>query len=121
MSTAYITTPDIKWKHFWKNLPPSLEELVVPQTRDEHGRIKDSGTTTRSRCITDGISKMWCSTGDARNGTVSFTRYGIQFTIQDIIAAIEEHFGVELIDEHDDRYWEGIEDEDEEVEVEVEG
>lgn len=110
MSTSYITNPDIKWVDFWNDLPPSLKEAVIPASD------KDAGTTETSRCLTDGQCFFWCYTGNPVDGTVSFERFGLQHTVDDIIAAIEEHYGVELIDEHDDRYWEDDDEEDEEDE-----
>lgn len=97
MSTSYITVPEIKLADFWKSLPPSVREAVA-----------DNESET-SRCITDGTSFFWCYDGD---GVVSFSRFGFQETLDDIIAAIEEHYHVELIDEHDDRYWDGCDEED---------
>lgn len=99
MSTGYITEPEIKWVDFWKDLPPSLREEIVPKSKDSNG------TTKIQRCLTDGTSFLWCFTGDQKKGTISFERYGLQITIEDIVCAIEAHYGVEMIDEHDDRFY----------------
>lgn len=108
MSTAYRPEPELSWVSFWEKVPSSLrEEIVKPE--DSSGT---ANTTETSRCLTDGSSFLWVYTGDPVTGTVSFERYGSQSTILDIIGTIEEHYDVELISEHDDRFFEGQENED---------
>lgn len=108
MSTAYRPEPELKWTEFWKNLPSSLREEIVKPEKRKDGTTSD-GTTETSRCLTDGTSFVWCYTGDKDTGTVSFERYGIQATLDEILSAIEEHYEVELIDEHDERFFEDLE------------
>lgn len=102
MSTAYRCFPELPWAKIWEKLPEGVrEEIVTPEPPD------GTGTREKSRCLTDGTSFIWATTGDGTD--TYFDRYGIQSTLDDLIEKIESHYGVELVDEYDPRFWEGYE------------
>jgi hypothetical protein len=60
-------------------------------------------TTDGSRCLTDGSNFLWVyATPD---GVAGFTRYHPNGAPGAILAAIEEAFGIEIVSEHDPRYY----------------
>jgi hypothetical protein len=69
---------------------------VHEQTSPEHGPFE--------KCLTDGRNFLWVHV-DADGRVTSFTRYRPNGAPQGILRAIAEAFDVEIVSEHDPRFW----------------
>jgi len=92
--------------------------LIRPEIpkKDLEAKVKEIGWVIGSN---EGEEGQWLHDGtsyihlDEYNGQISgFWRYGIQNTMYDMIAMFETQFNTECIIEHDERYWEIIEEEE---------
>lgn len=98
MSTNYRTIPEISWVEFWNNLPEGLQEHTPT------GGIDPDPEGLTTKCLTDGKNYLWCYMEDTQTGTISFCRYGGN-NVFNMLEQIEDSFGVEVIDEHDERFF----------------
>lgn len=102
MSTDYRAIPDIDYE--------AIEKADF-KVGEVHVRVVPAEDTKASRrcCLFDGKNYMWAynaageEPGDAYSKTF-FTRFGGN-DVSDMLSAIGEHFGVEIISEHDENYW----------------
>jgi hypothetical protein len=101
MSTNYlIIEPKKTFEQFREDIKadkvPGLSHSLSKQEKPD------------SFCITDGDSFLWV-TGKGLN--YNFDRYGMQSSTEDIIEAFEEYANpTDIVDEHDERYDELMED-----------
>ena len=94
----------------------SFTKTQVLKAAKKHGitesKTKDSSTT--QFCLTDGESYLWAYC-DEQGNNVDFCRYGANYGAEDaILAPISEELQTDYLSEHDDEYWEDVEDDEEE-------
>ena len=86
MSICYRTREKVAFRTLLGNLPDSVR---VDETAEN---------TEHQKCITDGVNWVWAYTaGDGKE--TSFTKYGSNFA-DDILEAISDQIGTEIISEH---------------------
>jgi hypothetical protein len=93
MSTDYRPIPVIPFVVLFDGC---LEKYGIRETAD-------AGGSTRRRCLvgSDGVLEVY----EHDDGSSSFTRRSFTPVPWSVIDALTEEFGVELVSEHDHRYW----------------
>jgi hypothetical protein len=100
VSTSYRALGHLS---FYDVFNGQLERFGVREAASE-------GTGEGSRCLTDGRNFLWVYA--TSQGLAEFTRCHPNGTPGPILATIEEAFGIEIVSEHDARYY-GYETEEE--------
>lgn len=90
MSTSYRPLGNIPFNELRKSPPGQLSEAPSPDA------------TESSFCITDGKYFMWCY---GYENNTSFERYG-RNNPENILEILSEAYGVEIISEHDEGFFE---------------
>ena len=105
MSTCYRLQPNLPWQAFLDGLRDAgLRERPTAETTETNRFIQVAETAP------DYEGGLWFDTED---GTATCcTRYGIQSDVEVILARVEEHYGVEVISEHDPGFFEDEDDEE---------
>ena len=86
MSICYRTREKVAFRALLGNLPDSVR---VDETAEN---------TEHQQCITDGVNWVWAYTAGDGSET-SFTKYGSNFA-DDILEAVSDQIGVEIISEY---------------------
>lgn len=89
----------LEWDHF-------VKELVAGRVEGVKGMECETTDLTVNYVrigITDDHDYIWAYC-DLTTGDVTFTKYGANSPWENLIPAIEWHFDVKLVDEHDPRY-----------------